>query len=507
VDLDLEQARVFLGVSRGNDPREIRRAYFRRLRDFRPDQDPQGFMRLREAHDLLIAMAGYEDPEDGEPADAAAPPTSPEAPVAESSGDPGPAPDEGSGEVEADAPDGLAAARARTEREPSSLDAWWTLIAELEARDLEEELVRAYHAAIAAGHVELLDDLASAFPAALLASEVALLEAREDSGSRMVLFRRALGAGDAQSAAAFLADALERFAAGPGLEGYAIYWIVQGLLDLFSAGGGVAGAPLVERLWLTLETQQVRAGSIGDDVLVQLVLLRELAPCAASLSPEVCGCFADQIRWEISRQGVAPLWAFRSEHPEVSLELPAARREAATHLVQLIPPAIDASTRPVVEAEDWHTRGWHLFQVFVIGSTILYAMLHGGAACPFTQKAPDQKPGEGRSSAASPGRDPATDTHSLLVMVEAWLSRVNQGEAARTVGRLRLEARRQDCAAVGRTWLELRSGLRLVKSWSAKDDPAPVPSAEALLRRTHRLLHDRCPDARFATPDIPTEAP
>lgn len=51
---------VVLGVAPGADPGEIRRAYARRLRKIRPDEDAQGFQRLVEARDLALQLASGE---------------------------------------------------------------------------------------------------------------------------------------------------------------------------------------------------------------------------------------------------------------------------------------------------------------------------------------------------------------------------------------------------------------------------------------------------------------
>src|SRR5215471_4213441 len=46
-----------LGVAPTTDEGAIRRAYARRLREVRPDDDPEGFQRLVEARDLALRLA------------------------------------------------------------------------------------------------------------------------------------------------------------------------------------------------------------------------------------------------------------------------------------------------------------------------------------------------------------------------------------------------------------------------------------------------------------------
>lgn len=55
--LDTEKARALLGIDDAAEGQTIRRAYLRRLREFRPERDPQGFQRLRAAYELLTSEA------------------------------------------------------------------------------------------------------------------------------------------------------------------------------------------------------------------------------------------------------------------------------------------------------------------------------------------------------------------------------------------------------------------------------------------------------------------
>ena len=48
-----------LGIEAGADEREIKRAYARRLRQARPDDDPAGFQALHEAYQACLGYAQH----------------------------------------------------------------------------------------------------------------------------------------------------------------------------------------------------------------------------------------------------------------------------------------------------------------------------------------------------------------------------------------------------------------------------------------------------------------
>jgi hypothetical protein len=59
LSVTVDEALLLLGVQRTTDPKEFRRAYLTLVKKHKPDQDPEGFRRLREAYELATQAAAW----------------------------------------------------------------------------------------------------------------------------------------------------------------------------------------------------------------------------------------------------------------------------------------------------------------------------------------------------------------------------------------------------------------------------------------------------------------
>ncbi|AGC44323.1 hypothetical protein MYSTI_03007 [Myxococcus stipitatus DSM 14675] len=175
--MTLEEAWGELGVEAGTAPDLARRAYLRVLKTRKPEVDPQGFARLREAYERVkAALEGTEAPRThSEPEASTAQPPPPQRPQsadqrldafrARFSTLPSDAP--------LDAP--VQIAREAVAALPEAAEARHWLIKSLLAAKQEAEATQAFRDAANQGHPEFLVGLAQVFPHALTGAELQLL--------------------------------------------------------------------------------------------------------------------------------------------------------------------------------------------------------------------------------------------------------------------------------------------------------------------------------------------
>ncbi|WP_338867332.1 hypothetical protein [Myxococcus stipitatus] len=175
--MTLEEAWGELGVDAGTAPDLARRAYLRLLKTRKPEVDPQGFARLREAYELVkAALEGTDAPRTrSEPAADTTPPPSRQGPQsadqrlesfrARFSALPSDAPPEAPVQI----------AREAVEALPEAAEARHWLIKALLAAKQADEATQSFRDAANQGHPEFLLGLAQVFPLALTEAEVHLI--------------------------------------------------------------------------------------------------------------------------------------------------------------------------------------------------------------------------------------------------------------------------------------------------------------------------------------------
>ncbi|NTX04098.1 hypothetical protein [Myxococcus sp. CA040A] len=178
--MTLEEARGELGVAAEAEPDLVRRTYLRMLKTRKPEVDPQGFARLREAYELLkAAHDGTEAPRTSAAPEPVAPATV-DAPHAS-----GPLSADARldtfrarfstlpSDAPTDAP--VLIAREAVESLPEAGEARHWLIKALMASNRKEEATQAFRDAFNQGHPEFLLAFAQTFPQRLTEAEINLL--------------------------------------------------------------------------------------------------------------------------------------------------------------------------------------------------------------------------------------------------------------------------------------------------------------------------------------------
>lgn len=172
--MTIEEAFEEIGLSPGAPAGEIRRSYLRKLKTRKPEVDPEGFRRLREAYDLLTENAGFLSMRGtAPPAEPAQEPPPPPRPL-----EPSPVVDIQRKLAQIDHPEERLAVLRRAVREhPREEPLRWWLLRELEDCGLQEEALELLLSSDRAGLGGFLEHLASRYPDALTEDDLERLEA------------------------------------------------------------------------------------------------------------------------------------------------------------------------------------------------------------------------------------------------------------------------------------------------------------------------------------------
>ncbi len=241
--MTLDEARRELGIDASATPEETRRAYLRGVKIRKPETDPEGFRRLREAYELLDKVPK-------------GPRTLPDAPLVIEAAPP---------ELRAlmarlkDLPaetrleERLATLREGIREAPASAGLRWWLVQELDRAKRHGELLEALREADADGLPGFLEARASRDPESLDAADLVRLEASKHPAILALTAQVHLKNSRPDEAAAALGRAIDRLAE---IDSHVFQtfpvWLPRGILGLEAAGRAEEARSLHERLWAWL---------------------------------------------------------------------------------------------------------------------------------------------------------------------------------------------------------------------------------------------------------------
>jgi hypothetical protein len=255
--MTLEEALKELGIDASATPEEARRAYLRGIKVRKPETDPEGFRRLREAYELLAEALerpaeSQDAPPDAEIEKAPVPPVL-QALVDRLNELP----------AETHREERLALLREGIAEFPAVPGLRWWLIEELDRAERYGELLDALREADRAGLPGFLETRALNYPDSLGPEDLERLEASGHPSILAVTAQAHLRSSRFEEAAAALGRAIDRLAeVDPHLLRPFPSWLPRGILGLEAAGRMEEARALHERLWAWLS-------GTGDSALIE----------------------------------------------------------------------------------------------------------------------------------------------------------------------------------------------------------------------------------------------
>jgi hypothetical protein len=247
-----------LGIDASATPEEARRAYLRGIKVRKPETDPEGFRRLREAYEIVTGA------------------------LAQPRMEPGPSPEVDEEEEETppelaalaarlkDLPaethleERLAALREAVRDHPRSQGVRWWLVQELGRAGRRDEALEALRQGEADGLPGFLEARAVHFPGSIGPEDLSRLETSGSPEVLAIAARVHMAGSRHEEAAAALGRALDRLAEweNPALHPVPV-WLPRGILALEAAGKAADARALHDRLWSWLS-------GTGDAALLKL---------------------------------------------------------------------------------------------------------------------------------------------------------------------------------------------------------------------------------------------
>ena len=450
-----EACRV-LGVEPDIAPKHLRRAYLRKVKGCKPDQDPEGFARLREAYELLVRNARFFTGGDWMRVDL----------------DPAQGEDDGPWEQPP-----VPRAGETADQEPSSEPV-------LLPDPVDQDLIRV----VLARWGERLEP-----------AQHAILAQPPSPGRYLAVAQRLRRVGEPVAAALLLERALALDPSGPVLEPLVVDEALELLLDLQRALALEEGA----RLLAALQAALVRSGSelawMKDARAVRWAMVRDLA----ALPDGFPGALRAALAWGVqaedftaagreflrlqraSADGAAEARALlEARAPQLSLLLRPIYEALDRRLTQRVSPS-RAAPRPSEESDiPWGRVVWMVMLVaLALGRLAGSDSCHSGSG--------ERHPGPYLSSPYTPSvpdlsvtpLEPEPLSADMIVNVQGMFSAACEGDAPRLSAEACAEASSAFNAMLGGRCAEAQVEITTLQEWGLRADPLTLVLHHTMLVR------------------------